>query len=135
MGICVSVSTWALGGEPLQNHHIHVCICMHISTHSALVRTSEATTDPSQGNCSTVMTTWCGHFPGPDSFSTSIPVFPLFFAAQLYAPNFIVINFLLGGCLLVKGPVYLSYYSDRSLSYIPHPSRHLGISHLYLPVR
>lgn len=125
------MSTWALGGELLQNHHIYVCICMHISTHSALVRTSETTTT-SLRNCSTILTTWWGHF---QSLTASPHPFLCSSSSLLYVPNAIVINFLLGRCLLVKGPIYLSYYRDRSLLHIPHPSRHLGIPHLYLPVR
>lgn len=120
-------------GVPLQNHRIHVQ--MHTSTHSALAgRTPEGTATPAQGDCCANMTMWRRHFSEPDSCSTPIPVLLLSLAALPYAPNATVINFLLAGRLLVKGPVYLSHCGDRPQSYIPPLVRHLETTHLYLPI-
>ena len=45
------------------------------------------------------------------------------------------LTYWLGGPLLAKSPVHLSDYNDGSLPYTtPYTTRHLGPTHLYLPI-
>lgn len=44
------------------------------------------------------------------------------------------LTYRLGGPLLAKSPIHLSDYNDGSLPCTPHTTRHLGPTHLYLPI-
>lgn len=121
--VYMSVSTWALGGVSLQSPHTHAQVCMHAQwayTQLLSRRTSEPSTAPSQGNCSSNMTIRYRHFLGLDSFSPSSPIFLLFFAVLPYTPNSTVINLLLGRCLLTKGPVYFQCNMSPPIRTPPH---------------
>lgn len=124
----VSVSTWALGGVPLQNHPKTECVRVREHTLSSRQNVRSHCWLLPRGAAPVTCPQGAGSSQDWNAFSTSSPAL---LHSTLPTPRIQrSLTYRLGGPLLAKSPVHLSDYNDGSLPCAPHTTRHPGPTHL-----